>query len=66
MRRAGSDRGAAARVTSQTKKAAMVYTKLVAAGQKLMGVIRNSEGGANKDLAQFTQEILRLCDKWKR
>lgn len=66
VRRAGSDRGAAARVTSQTKKAAMVYTKLVAAGQKLMGVIRNSEGGANKDLAQFTQEILRLCDKWKR
>ena len=53
-------------MTSQTRKAAQVYTKLVAAGSRLMSVIRDSEGGANKDLSEFTQEILRLCEKWKR
>ena len=66
VRRKGSDRGAAVRVTSQTRKAAQVYTKLVAAGSRLMSVIRDSEGGANKDLSEFTQDILRLCEKWKR
>ena len=29
-----------------------------------MGVIRKNEGGANKDLKKFTEEINRLCDKW--
>jgi hypothetical protein len=65
VRRKGSDRGAATRM-SKDKKAAAIYTRLVAAGNRLMSVIRHNEGGANKDLKRFTEEINRLCDKWDR
>ncbi len=43
-----------------------VYQKLLAAGQRLLTVIRHNEGGANKDLARFTSQINALCDKWDR
>lgn len=43
-----------------------VFERLVAAGQRLMTVIRHNEGGANKDLAKFTDQINSLCDKWDR
>ncbi len=66
VRRKGSDKGAAKHYTSQTKRSAEIYTRLVAAGSRLMGVIKDSEGGANKDLSEFTQEILRLAEKWRR
>lgn len=49
-----------------SRKAAGIYAKLVEAGQRLMAVIRRNEGGANKDLKKFTEEINRLCDKWER
>lgn len=42
------------------------YTRLVSAGQRLMAVISHNEGGANKDLAKFADQILALCDKWDR
>ncbi len=48
------------------KKAASVYSRLVEAGQRLLGVIRHNEGGANKDLARFADQINQLCDKWDR
>ncbi len=41
-----------------------VFTRLLAAGQRLLAVIRKNEGGANKDLARFTDQINSLCDKW--
>lgn len=41
-----------------------VYARLVAAGQRLMAVIKKNEGGANKDLAKFADQIIALCDKW--
>jgi metallo-beta-lactamase family protein len=66
VRKKGTDRGAAANVTSKNKKAASIYTRLVAAGNRLMSVIRHNEGGANKDLSRLTEEINRLCDKWDR
>ena len=66
VRKKDSDRGAATIVTSKTKKAAGIYTRLVAAGNRLMTVIRHNEGGANKDLKRMTEEINRLCDKWDR
>ena len=47
-------------------KASSVYQRLVAAGQRLMTVIRHNEGGANKDLAKFISQINNLCDKWDR
>lgn len=45
--------------------AGSVYARLVAAGQRLMAVIKRSEGMANKDLAKFADQINSLCDKWK-
>ena len=66
VRKKGSDRGAAGPASSRNKKSAAIYTRLVAAGNRLMTVIRHNEGGANKDLSEFTQDILRLCEKWKR
>ncbi len=66
VRRKGTDRGAVHGFTSATKKAAGIYTALVAAGSRLMTVIRRNQGGANKDLRKFTEEINRLCDKWDR
>ena len=47
-------------------KPSSVYERLVAAGQRLMTVIRHNEGGANKDLAKLTGQINSLCDKWDR
>lgn len=48
------------------KKASSVYARLVAAGERLLQVIRHNEGGANKDLAKFADQIQALCDKWDR
>ena len=42
-----------------------VYARLLAAGERLMTVIRDAKGMANKDLARFADQINALCDKWK-
>lgn len=46
--------------------ASPVFARLIAAGQRLMTVISHNEGGANKDLAKFADQINSLCDKWDR
>lgn len=43
-----------------------VFARLYAAGQRLLTVIKHNEGGANKDLAKFADQINALCDKWDR
>lgn len=43
-----------------------VFTRLTAAGQRLLAVIKKNEGGANKDLARFADQINSLCDKWDK
>ena len=43
-----------------------VFERLLAAGQRLLTVIQHNEGGANKDLAKFADQINSLCDKWDR
>ncbi len=43
-----------------------VYGRLVAAGKRLMAVIEQNQGGANKDLAKFADQISALCEKWQR
>lgn len=48
------------------RKAATVFERLLNAGRRLMLVIRHNEGGTNKDLTRFTNEINNLCDKWDR
>ena len=52
--------------TEFKKRHASVYERLLAAGQRLMAVIKRNEGGANKDLAKFADQIIALCDKWDR
>ena len=52
--------------SEKTKKAAGVFARLLAAGDRLRKVIMHNEGGANKDLAKFADQINSLCDKWDR
>ncbi len=47
-------------------KANSVFARLLAAGERLLSVIRKSEGMANKDLAKFADQINSLSDKWER
>lgn len=43
-----------------------VFDRLLTAGQRLLAVIRKSQGMANKDLGKFADQINSLCDKWER
>ncbi|MBR5766603.1 MAG: MBL fold metallo-hydrolase [Lachnospiraceae bacterium] len=55
------------RIAPKKKKVlSSVFERLVAAGQRLLTVIQHNEGGANKDLAKFADQINSLCDKWDR
>lgn len=49
----------------KSKAASDVFSRLLAAGQRLIAVIHKNEGGANKDLAKFADQINSLCDKWE-
>lgn len=48
------------------KRSSAVFERLLAAGYRLIMVIKKNEGGANKDLGKFTDQINSLCDKWQR
>lgn len=54
------------RIQKKAKKASDVFSRLLAAGQRLLSVIHKNEGGANKDLAKFADQVNSLCDKWDR
>lgn len=54
------------RRTVNGRKVNPVYERLVMAGKRLMTVIAHNEGGANKDLAKFADQINAMCDKWDR
>ena len=47
-------------------KANTVFARLLAAGERLLTIIRKCEGMANKDLAKFADQINALSDKWER
>ena len=51
---------------SSSGKARSIYDRLLAAGERLLAVIRRNKGGTNKDLAKFADQIDALCDKWDR
>lgn len=53
-------------VSRKEERATTVFDRLVEAGKRLMAVIQRNKGGANKDLARFTDQIHALCDKWDR
>ena len=54
------------RPSEGASRAASVFQRLVSAGKRLLRVIEHNEGGANKDLAKFADQINALCDKWDR
>ena len=47
-------------------KAQGVYNRLLNAAQMLESVVHASKGLPNKELARFADQIISLCDKWKR
>lgn len=47
-------------------RAQSTFTRLLAAGKRLLTVIEHNKGGTNKDLARFASQIDSLCDKWDR
>lgn len=51
-------------IKKKVKTVSDVFARLLAAGQRLIAVIHKNEGGANKDLAKFADQINSLCDKW--
>lgn len=48
------------------QRANAVFQRLLQAGKRLLLVIEHNRGGANKDLAKFTDQINALSDKWDR
>ncbi len=52
-------------VKKKQRTASDVFARLLASGQRLLSVIKKNEGGANKDLAKFADQINSLCDKWE-
>ena len=53
-------------ISAAARKANAVFDRLFAAGQRLLSVIRKNEGGANKDLAKFADQVNSLADKWDK
>lgn len=51
---------------AMTRKSTDAFSRLLAAGQRLLSVINRNKGGANKDLAKFADQINSLSDRWDR
>ena len=51
---------------AQVSRANAVYERLLASARRLLSVVEKNRGGANKDLAKFTNQIDALADKWDR
>ena len=52
------------RETERQKENRTIFELLVAAGERLMRVIRKNRECANKDIKKFTADVDALCDKW--
>ncbi|MCL2719578.1 MAG: MBL fold metallo-hydrolase [Lachnospiraceae bacterium] len=50
-------------IAAKSKVAIDIFARLIAAGQRLLAIIKKSEGRANKDITKFTDQINSLCDK---
>lgn len=53
-------------VQKKGRLAGDIFARLMAAGQRLLGVIKKNEGAPNKELARFADQINSLCDKWDK
>ncbi len=52
--------------SDKTARASYAYARLLQAVEQLQEVAKHNEGGANKDLAKFADQILALAQKWDR
>jgi len=50
----------------KAQPASGAYARLLAAGQRLLVIIKKHEHGANKDLSKMADQIIALCDKFER
>lgn len=62
----GGNREKIKRTKPLAQKANAAFQRLLMAGKRLLLVIEHNRGGANKDLAKFTDQINALADKWDR
>lgn len=62
--RYGSHQHAEKKEKKAARTGSGVFDRLVAAGERLVAIIRKSQGMANKDLGKFADQINALCDKW--
>lgn len=51
---------------AKAKQAASVFDRLLAAGERLLRVIKECKGLPNKEIAKFADQINNLADKWSR
>ena len=51
---------------NSTRAVNNIFARLVAAGERLMTVIRKCEGMPNRELGKFADQINELCNKWER
>lgn len=61
------EHGSRERVTKKekdTRAVSNIFARLLAAGERLLAVIRKNEGRPNKELGKFADQINSLCDKW--
>lgn len=49
-----------------SRRANSVYERLLSAGSRLMRVIEQNKGSANKELGKFTDQIISLCERYGR
>ena len=49
-----------------SRRVSTVYERLLSAQKRLQTDVAHNEGGANKDLAKFADQIIALCEKWDR
>jgi metallo-beta-lactamase family protein len=63
------EKGKIVRVDKKSKgrnQANAVYDRLLAAGQRLVAVIKKNKGLANKELAKFADQVTALCNKYDK
>lgn len=56
----------AEQVQKTRRKGSAAYQRLQDVGERMLEVIRHNEGGTNKDLGKFADQLLSLIEKWDR
>lgn len=54
------------KVSDGRRRANTIFDRLLSAGKRLLGIIEQSRGLSNKELARFTDQINKLCDKYSK